>query len=88
MIFKKILNLNFLLIFVILGQFILYSLSYITENVITTKYLKKLEKEWLLFFVINILFTILSGCIYTPILMFMYMMALYSMIFEEIKKEE
>jgi len=77
-----------LLIFVILGQFILYSLSYITENVITTKYLKKLEKEWLLFFVINILFTILSGCIYTPILMFMYMMALYSMIFEEIKKEE
>lgn len=77
-----------LLIFVILGQFIIYSLSYITEDAISTKYLKKLEEEWLLFFTINILFTILSVCIYTPILIFMYIMTLYSMTFEEIKKEE
>lgn len=77
-----------LLIFIILGQFILYSLSYITEDTISTKYLNKLEKNWLLFFIINILFTVLSNCIYTPILIFMYIMTLYSMTFEEIKKEE
>lgn len=76
------------LIYNFLGIFILYSFSYLSDSEISTKYIDNLKEKWLLFSVINMLFVIFSSCIYTPLLIYTYIFTLYSMTFEEIKKEE